>query len=325
MLAGMVGIGIGMATAVGTGPQAAAAAVEPDDAVGRALFHLPDMPPQSRTSLARSLARTRQLFHEAQYAELGQTLPPLISGALAAGAHDVAARAYVLLAQLAIKAHQGHSLVFADRARTQAQLTGNPIIMGEADHSTAITMRQSGEYQAAINRLRGAANRLGDAPDQLALRGSLLLTAGYSAAQAGWRGQALDFMSEAEETAARHETGSQTLYIPGVFSMDQTAVFRISVHHALGEGDRALSYASKVDARRLPNAERRGRLCMDVARVWRDLGEPGRAFSALRALELHAPQEARRPKIRAITSELLAGNGEIAGLRAFAQRTGALV
>lgn len=61
---------------------------------------------------------------------------------------------------------------------------------------------------------------------------------------------------------------------------------------------------------------------MDVARVWRDLGEPERAFSALRALEQYAPEEARRPKVRAITSELMTLNGEIPGLRRFAQRIG---
>jgi hypothetical protein len=155
------------------------------------------------------------------------------------------------------------------------------------------------------------------------MRGTLLLTASYSAAQAGWRGQAMDFIGEAEEAASRRETAAQKLYIPGVFGQDQTRVFRISVHHALGEGDQALNYAAKINPRRLPNAERRGRMCMDVARVWRDLGEPERAFHALRAMEQYAPEEVRRPKVRAIASELLALDGEIPGLRRFAQRIGA--
>ncbi|UQA97480.1 helix-turn-helix domain-containing protein [Streptomyces halobius] len=301
------------------------AAADSKDVVERSLFRLPEARPVSRESLAAALTASRSLFHDAQYAELGRALPALISRSLASMAHDVAARSYVLLAQLAIKNYQGYSWIASDRARAQAEKAGNPVVMGEAAHAMAITMRRGGEYEAAIDHLQQAAGRLGAAPDQLAMEGTLLLTAGYSAAQAGWRSPAMDFMGEAEETASRRETTAQKLYIPGVFGLDQTRVFRVSVHQALGEADQALNYASKIDARRLPNAERRGRMCMDVARVRRDVGEPERAFYALRAMEQYAPEEASRPKVRAVTSELLTMNGEIPGLRRFAQRTGAAV
>ncbi|PKV88188.1 helix-turn-helix domain-containing protein [Streptomyces sp. TLI_146] len=314
-----LGLGVGVAAVL----PASAAATEPKDLVERALFNLPESRPASREALSASLSQARNLFQEAHYTELGETLPSLISGSLASQAHDVAARAYVLLAQLAIKNYQGYSWIAADRAGGAAARSGNPVVMGEAAHAMAITMRRAGEYQAAIDHLEQAAARLDHGPDQLAMRGTLLLTASYSAAQAGWRGQALAFIGEAEETATRKETAAQKLYIPGVFGLDQTKVFRVSVHHALGEDDQALGYASKIDLRRLPNAERRGRTCMDIARVWRDLGEPDRAFSALRALERFAPEEARRPKVRAIASELAALNGEIPGLRRFSQRIGA--
>ncbi|GAA2266858.1 helix-turn-helix transcriptional regulator [Kitasatospora cystarginea] len=313
-----LGLGVGIAAAL---PSTAAAA-EPEGVMERSLFRLRDVAPAPRTALVSSLAEARRLFHEAQYAELGRMLPILISGAVASNTHDVAARAYALLAQLAIKNYKGFAWIASERARAQAELTGDPVVMGEAAQAMAITMRRAGEYQAAIEHLHEAAVRLDEKPEQLALRGSLLLTASYSAAQAGWRGQAMEFVGEAEETATRRETAAQTLYIPGVFGLDQTSVYRISIHHALGETDQALTYSSKVDPRGLPNAERRGRMCMDVARVWRDAGEPERAFGALRALEQYAPQEARRPKVRSITTELLTTNGEIPGLRRFAQRIG---
>ncbi|WP_406731335.1 helix-turn-helix domain-containing protein [Streptomyces sp. NBC_01794] len=314
----------GLALGAGVALPAAAAAAEPKDLVERSLFHLPQSKPSPRPTLTASLVQARALFHEAHYTDLGRALPRLVSDSLASRAHDVTARAYVLLAQLAIKNYQGYSWIAADRARQQAELTGNPVLMGEAAHAMSITMRRAGEYGAAIDQLQEATARLGKSPDQLAMRGTLLLTASYSAAQAGWRGQALDFIGEAEETAQRRETAAQKLYIPGVFGQDQTTVFRISVHHALGEGTLALNYAAKVEPMKLPNAERRGRLCMDVARVWRDMGEPERAFSALRALEAYAPEEARRPKIRSLTSELLTFNGEIPGLRRFAERISAV-
>ncbi|MGW6871332.1 helix-turn-helix domain-containing protein [Streptomyces xanthophaeus] len=316
-----LGLGLGAALAFPT----TASAAEPQAAVERALFALPDVPPATRPTLTAALAQARTLFHEAKYTQLSQHLPGLISSALASRAHDVAARSYVLLAQLAIKGYEGYAWVAADRARGQAEQTGNPVVMAEAAHSMAVTMRRDGKYQAALEHLRAAAGRLGDQPDQLAMRGSLLLTASYTAAQARWRGQALELIGEAEELAGRRQTEEQRLYIPGVFGPDQARGFRVSVHHALGEDDQALVHAGKIDLGALPNAERRGRICMDVARVWRDLGEPSKAFRALRALEHHAPQEARRPKVRAITAELATTNGEVPGLRPFAQRIGAAI
>ncbi|MFF5706156.1 multiprotein-bridging factor 1 family protein [Streptomyces sp. NPDC012794] len=319
-----LGLGVGIAAALpGT---AASASTDPKELVERSLFRLPEVRPASRASLVAALTEARTVFQEAQYSRLSRSLPSLISGSLASQAHDIAARAYVLLAQLAIKNYQGpFAGVAAERARAQAELTGNAVVMGEAAHSMGITLRRGGEYQAAIDHLRQAADRLGSRSEELAMRGTLMLTASYSAAQAGWRGQAMELIGQAEETAKRRESAAQRLYIPGVFGQDQTKVFRISVHHALGEDDQALIHAEKIDPRRLPNAERRGRMCMDVARVWQRLGEPEKAFHALRVLASYAPEEATRPKVRSIVSELLVMNPEMPGLRGFSQKVGATV
>ncbi|MER6218251.1 helix-turn-helix transcriptional regulator [Streptomyces sp. NPDC001674] len=319
-----LGLGVGIAAALpGT---ASASAVDPKELVERSLFRLPEARPASREALSAALVEARTVFQEAQYSKLSRTLPSLISGSLASQAHDIAARAYVLLAQLAIKNYQGpFAGIAAERARAQADLTGSPVVMGEAAHSMGVTLRRGGEYQASIDHLRQAADRLGGHPEELAMRGTLMLTASYSAAQAGWRSQAMELIGEAEETAKRRETAAQRLYIPGVFGQDQTKVFRISVHHALGEDDQALTYEEKIDPRRLPNAERRGRMCMDVARVWQALDEPQKTFHALRALASYAPEEATRPKVRAIASELLVMNPEMPGLRRFSQKIGAAV
>lgn len=315
-----LGLGVGIAAAL---PGTASAAIDPKELVERSLFRLPETRPASREALASALVQARSVFQEAQYGRLSRTLPSLISGSLASQAHDIAARAYVLLAQLAIKNYQGpFAGIAAERARAQAELTGSAVVMGEAAHSMGVTLRRGGEYQAAIDHLKQSADRLGGHPEELAMRGTLMLTASYSAAQAGWRSQAMELIGQAEETAKRRETAAQRLYIPGVFGEDQTRVFRISVHHALGEDDQALAYAEKIDPRRLPNAERRGRMCMDVARVWQGLDEPQKAFHALRALASYAPEEATRPKVRAIASELLVMNPEMPGLRRFVQRTG---
>ncbi|MFF1834171.1 hypothetical protein ACFVXE_08190 [Streptomyces sp. NPDC058231] len=47
-------------------------------------------------------------------------------------------------------------------------------------------------------------------------------------------------------------------------------------------------------------------------------------FAALRHVEQEAPQEVRRPALRALTSGLLYGPARVQGLREFAVRTGAV-
>lgn len=207
----MLGLGLGVGLGAMLPTPAAAPPVDPKELVERSLFRFPDARPASRESLAAALTTARTVFHEAQYAELGRTLPALISGSLASNAHDIAARPYVLLAQLAIKNYQGMAWVAAERARMQAGLTGNPVVMGEAAHSMGVTMRRSGDYQASIDHLQQAVARLGQRPEELAMRGTLLLTASYSAAQAGWRGRAMEFIGEAEETAKRREAADKKL------------------------------------------------------------------------------------------------------------------
>ncbi|MEU4948072.1 helix-turn-helix transcriptional regulator [Streptomyces lavendulae] len=318
-----LGLGAGVSVAL---PTPAHAEEDSRALVERALFRLPDARPVTRDALVTGLSQARDLFHEAQYVQLGKNLPRLISTASATGAHDVTARAYVLLAQLATKNHQQYAWIAADRARAEARQSGNPLVMGEAAHALAISMRRAGEYESAVEQLQVAARDLEEpTPDHLAMRGTLLLTASYTSAATGWRSAALGFLGEAEEIAKRKDTETERLYIPGVFSLDHTRLFRVSVHHALGEGGEALKYAARVDPQRLPNAERRARMMMDVARVFKDEGEPVRAFAALRAMEKYAPEDVRRPKVRGIATELLAFNGDIPGLRRFAQNIGAHV
>ncbi|MEU8034636.1 hypothetical protein AB0C13_39850 [Streptomyces sp. NPDC049099] len=53
--------------------------------------------------------------------------------------------------------------------------------------------------------------------------------------------------------------------------------------------------------------------------------EGKQTFAALRRVGQEAPQEVRRPALRALTAGLLYGPTRIEGVREFAARTGALV
>ncbi|MFF2898610.1 hypothetical protein [Streptomyces sp. NPDC057966] len=74
----------------------------------------------------------------------------------------------------------------------------------------------------------------------------------------------------------------------------------------------------------LGNTERVARYLTDAARMWHQLGDGRRTFSALRAIERTAPEEVRRPALRTLTADLLYAPGSLPGLREFAVRTGAV-
>jgi hypothetical protein len=100
------------------------------------------------------------------------------------------------------------------------------------------------------------------------------------------------------------------------------------VHHALGEHARALRCARSVRVEQLPTAERRARFFVDVSRAQHAAANPVGAYHALLAAEHFAPEDVRRPSVRALTAELLytpGASGTATGLRVFAERTGALL
>jgi hypothetical protein len=72
-----------------------------------------------------------------------------------------------------------------------------------------------------------------------------------------------------------------------------------------------------------PTAERQARYWTDVARMWAQIGDHHRTYTALRAVDQVAPEEARRPSVQALTADLLYTSASLPKLREFAARTGA--
>ncbi|MFF1921306.1 helix-turn-helix domain-containing protein [Streptomyces sp. NPDC058221] len=319
---------------VGTGT-ASAATPPGDPAAGLedALFRLPDAEPAGLPMLTARTAAARKAFRAAHYTDLGRALPSLL--ATAAATRDVAtgqarqqasavlARAYVLTAELASKQHSDAAWVAADRALSAARDSGSPIPVGEASRVLAITMRRSGRCSAAVHFLTREAAEL-DAAEQrtAAVRTTLLLTAAYSAATGGDRSTALALLDEAEEDVERLPD------VAGLFTVEATRaqvdVYRIGALNVLGTPDEGLKVAAGLNIGYMVSPERRARAWTDVARMHHALGDGAKTFAALRHVEQEAPQEVRRPALRALTSDLLYAPSRVQGLREFAVRTGAL-
>lgn len=327
-------IAAGATAVVGSGT-ASAATSSGDPAAGLedALFRLPAAEPVALPLLTARTARARKAFRAAHYADLGRTLPGLLATAAATRnaatgharqqASAVLARGYVLTAELASKQHSDAAWVAADRALSAARDSGSPVPVGEASRVLAITMRRSGSWSSAVHFLTREAAEL-DAAEQrpAAVRTTLLLTAAYSAATGGNRSTALALLDEAEEDVERLPD------VPGLFTVEATRaqvdVYRIGALNALGTPDEGLRVAAGLNIGYMVTPERRARAWTDIARMHHALGDGTQTFAALRRVEQEAPQEVRRPALRALTSDLLYGPARVQGLREFAVRTGAL-
>ncbi|WP_078943206.1 helix-turn-helix domain-containing protein [Streptomyces aureus] len=332
-LAGAAGLG----TALTATTTPAVAAPDPVSPLEEALFQPTAAPAMSLDRLRVALAAARSDFRAARYATLGRELPELIAAAEATRdsltgtardtAHTIIARAYVLASELTVKAHSEAAWVTADRALRAARDSGQPAPIGEAARVLAIAMRRSGRGRAAVDLLTRTATSL-DAEHRrptaptLTVRTSLLLTAAYSAAVTGDRTTALALADEAEQSTSRLPADAGN----GLFTVDATpqqcALYRIGIHNALGTPDEGIAYARSLAPARLPTPERRARYYTDTARMWHQLGDPRRTFTALRGIEHNAPEEARRPAVRTLTAELTYSSVSLPGLKEYAERTG---
>ncbi|MFD9968111.1 XRE family transcriptional regulator [Streptomyces sp. NPDC059011] len=334
LLAGAVGLG----AAVVTGQGRAAASSRASDPAGlleAALFQPQAAEPMSLPRLQLALSAARRDFRAARYTVLGENLGRLIAAGEATReattdaareqAQSVVARSYVLASELAVKVHSDVAWASADRALNAARESGRPAPLGEAARVLAIAMRRSGRAGSAVDLLARTAGELGaeNSVQAHAVRTSLLLTGAYSAAQAGDRGTALDLTGEAEETAARLGADPRAELYTVDATPAQVALYRIGIHNALGTPDEGVAYARSISPTVFPTAERQARYWTDTARMWARIGDHRRTYTALRAVDRAAPEEARRPSVQALTADLLYASTSLPGLREFAARTGA--
>lgn len=331
-------LGIGAFLMTGTSP-ANATPGDPAAALEHALLNPPAAQPVPHQQLDAALTAAREDFTAAHYAALGQKLPALIAAAEATRdqstgrarecADILLARTYVLATELAVKQHADSAWATSVLALRAARASGAPVPIAEAARVTAITLRRAGRSRTAVDFLTNTASSLGGErgtppPEVLAARTCLMLTAAYTAASTNQRGAALDLLQEASETSGRIPVGSRSL---GLFTIQastaECAMYAISTHNALHTPDEGVQHVSSMIPAQLPTAERRARYYTDTARMWHQIGDHRRAYTALRAIEREAPEEVRRPALQTLTADLLYSPQNLPGLKEFALRTGA--
>jgi hypothetical protein len=245
-----------------------------------------------------------------------------------AEASGLLADAYILTADFAVKINDDPlSWTTSDRALQAAQASGDPLAVADARRAVATAMRRASHPGRAVDMLLRACRDIepdGDAgPDQLATYGNLLTVAAYTAATAGNRPAAGEYMTEAASAAAR--LGSARSSRQTAFGQAGLTLYQVSIAQVLGDSGTAIDHARSIRAADIPTPERQGRYWVDVARAWHQWGKPEACYRALLAAERAAPAEVRyRPPVHRMTEDLLRldARSSLPGLRDFARRVG---
>ncbi|WP_327067572.1 helix-turn-helix domain-containing protein [Kitasatospora sp. NBC_01302] len=314
-------------TPVIIGAQPAGASPAPlaplEDLVLNGTAAIPGQREPTLESVRASLATARQEFRAARYDALGQALPGWIAAAQSVGAPEESARAvaalYNIAARLCIKVgDNGLVAITSDRALTAARVSGDGLVVAEAQRMVSSAWRRQGHLSRATDIAVRAAHELQrndniPEPARLAAQSDLYATAAYTAAKLGDRSYAHSLISEAADTArAAGDTDG----------MQSVALHHVSVHYELGDAGQAIELARTINPAALPTSERQARFFIDVARAYDQWGKPRQTYRALLAAEQAAPQEIRRSSARQIATGLLSHDRTLPGVRDFAARAG---
>jgi len=265
------------------------------------------------------------------------TLPRLIATARAtsdsadsseqADASTLLAGAFILAADFAVKLNDDPlAWMTADRALQAAQAGNDLLTLADARRAVATAMRRTGHPDRACSLLVRACRDLDvgrHGADELAMYGTLLNVAAYTAATAGNRRAAAEYIEEAAAAATR--LGPRASRRQPAFGPAGVTLYQVSIAQVLGDNGTAIEHARKLRPASIPTAERQGRYWVDVARAYHQWGKPGACYAALVAAERAAPAEVRyRPPVHRMTEDLLRTGPQrsLPGLRAFAARTG---
>jgi hypothetical protein len=283
-----------------------------------------------------AISSMRKDVQASRYEQLAHRIPATITTALAGRSGLTGAEAETADAQLAsLFSIASEAMVkFGERelahlaaaqASLHAERGGDVFALAESAQMRAILARKAGRFSAAVAEVVNAVDRLGGdgSPLTLSVRGSLLNTAGYTAARAGDRQGSRDLLDAAAATAAR--LGGDRNWRHTAFGPTNVTFYRIGSADALGDPGEAIRLARTVPIDGIPYAERRARLWLDVARAFDHWGKPGPCLEALLRAERTAPAEVRSREVtRTLVARLLDTTRRIEAnaLRRFAGRVG---
>ena len=290
--------------------------------------------PVPLAGLRDSIASARADFQAARYDRLPAILPRLIATARAtsdsaasseqADASTLLAGAFILAADFAVKLNDDPlAWMTADRALQAAQAGNDPLTLADARRAVATAMRRTGHPDRACSLLVRACRDIDvgrHGADELAMYGTLLNVAAYTAATAGNRRAAAEYIDEAAAAATR--LGPRASRRQPAFGPAGVTLYQVSIAQVLGDNGTAIEHARNA-ARQHPDRRTAGPLLGRCRPRLPPVGKARSLLPALLAAERAAPAEVRyRPPVHRMTEDLLRTGPQrsLPGLRAFAAK-----
>ncbi|MET7820364.1 helix-turn-helix domain-containing protein [Micromonospora zamorensis] len=264
----------------------------------------------SPVRLAREVRHAWMTFQHARYPRLVELLPTLVTEvhrahALKAevGRAAVVVEAYRVTAALLVKLGEGSlAWVAADRAMSAA--AGDPVLLACAAVQLGQVLRASA--RAGPVMLAAASQIASGTPEEMSLRGSLLVQATLIAARAGDDRVVDDLLNEAAELAAQVGDGHD--HHRTAFGPTAVELARVAAAVELGDGPQAIARHEKAigwDGWRGLPVEHRAAHLIDAARAYLQTDDPANAARVLLRAERLAPAEIReRPAVRDVVAQV---------------------
>jgi transcriptional regulator with XRE-family HTH domain len=262
-------------------------------------------------------------YQESRYGYVTARIPDLIASANTASqalTDHLQERAFALLglsyqatAVLLTKLGEADlAWIAAERGLTAAQRSGDTVIIGSLLRSVVHTLLSAGRFTEATQLTSDAAAHLqpglADAgPEYLSVYGTLLLAGSIAAARADNRGQAGEFLSEADDTARR--LGRDGNHLWTAFGPTNVSIHRVTTAMDLGDIEYAIDLGPRVNTSNMP-IERQVRHAIEVARAFTARNRGSEALGALLDAEQIAPEQVRHHAIGRQTVQTLMRRGK---------------
>lgn len=302
----------------------------------KAMLH--NTPAPSTKQLKSRVDHAWELTHESRYDELADLLRglvPALENAVRSASAERQPELFELLAatyqacsaSLAKLGEPEAAWIAADRAIGAAERAGNPLMMAAGAFRLGFVFLGARLFDQAEETARTASEALWFLADQgkpeaMSLWGGLTLQRAVVASRLNQADTAYDHLAKAREMAERVGDGRNDYNTE--FGPANVALHEVAVAVELGDAGHALRVGTAVDTSTL-SAERRARLCVDLARAHTQRRQVDDAVTALLEAETITPEQIRNHRIvRQLASDLLSMQDPASSeLRGLAERVGA--
>ncbi|MFI6270264.1 helix-turn-helix domain-containing protein [Micromonospora zamorensis] len=259
--------------------------------------------------LVREVRHAWMTFQHARYPRLVELLPALVAEVHRAHSPSpedgraALVEAYRVTAALLVKLGEG-SLAWLAADRAMSAAAGDPVLLACAAVQLGQVLRASA--RAGPVMLAAASQIASGTPEEMSLRGSLLVQAALIAGRAGDDRVVGELLDEAAELAAQVGDGHD--HHRTAFGPTAVELARVAAAVELGDGPQAVARHEKAigrDGWRGLPVEHRAAHLIDAARAYLQTDDPANAARVLLRAERIAPAEIRdRPAARDVVAQV---------------------